>query len=163
MWPCCSYYWLIGCSTTSSSEVTTLIQIQDCSLMLRPMIFLKTAMNDFVNNSLQRFWCCKCNAHIFWVRVAVIYHHMNVLPYDVWCCLHNLQFIVLPISPIYCTAYHKGSHNLCTIYCTAYQFIVLPISPIYCTAYHKGSHNCTHGMWTWFSMHIYFGVSVFIV
>ena len=91
---------LIGCSTISS-EVTALIQIQDCSLMLRLMIFLKTAMNDFVNNSLQWFLCCKCNAHWFWVCVAVIYHPMNVPPCDVCCCLHNLlllvQFIVPPI------------------------------------------------------------------
>ena len=92
---------LIGCNTISSSEVTGLIQIEDCSIMLWPIFFLKTVTNDIVHNSLQRFWCCKCNAHWFWVCVAVIYHPMNALLYDVCCCLHNLllliQFIVPPV------------------------------------------------------------------
>ena len=90
---------LIRCSTISSSEVTALIQIEDCSLMLRPMFFLKTVTNDIVHNSLQQFWCCKCNAHWFCVCVAVIYHPMNVLPYDVCCCLHNLLLLIQFIAP----------------------------------------------------------------
>ena len=90
---------IFGCRTISSTEVTAQIQIEDCSLMLRPMFFLQTVMNDIVNSGLQQFWRCKCNAHWFWVCVAVIYHAMNVLPYDVCCCLHNLLLLVQVIVP----------------------------------------------------------------